>query len=61
MGVGGRRSDDFGTKPQIRIVNVLGPHILSQRLSWQMAQRSVPPCEMPFLYVFIMAVFMLHV
>ena len=49
MGVGGRRSDDFGTNPQIRIVNVLGPHILSQQLSWQMAQPSVP-CEM-FLMV----------
>ena len=42
MGVGGRRSDDFGTNSQIRIVNVLGPHILSQRLSWQMARPSVP-------------------
>ena len=43
MGVAGRRSDDFGTNPQIRIVNnVLGPHILSQGLSWQMAQSSVP-------------------
>lgn len=42
VGVRGGRSADFGTNSQIRIVNVLGPRILSHWLSWQMALPSVP-------------------